>query len=291
MARLYKYITCDLHAVESVLRGGVKFTPIKELNDPSELVPNVIVDEVEASLERLRQDGYTDEDMVHLRRQGHVFRLLAPQHQVIDVPDTKEGAAATIRLPFYDSLSELERRLNDTAATIAASVGVWCLSRRYDSLPMWAHYAGNATGLVFEFADLESVFAGDATGILRQPIPVRYERESRGVTFDPRSHETLFFSKFRDWSYEKEVRVVLPLTDCRSGNNQHLHLFDVPLRVIKSVILGWRMKPESVSAVHKLVSSMNPDVEVSSTQIERGHVQLAPAAQHTVPDDGAAPRS
>ena len=131
--------------------------------------------------------------MAHLHRQGHVLRRLAPRFQAIEVPRSKEEATRVIRSPFYDSIDVLERLLNDTAREIASKVGILSLSYRPDSLPMWAHYARNATGLLIEFAGLEEVFKGDDTGVLGIPVDVRYDQEHLGVTFDPASHDSLFF--------------------------------------------------------------------------------------------------
>jgi len=275
MPSLYKFIA-DPDTVQFLLKGIAKFTPIPELNDPSELIPNVIVDEVKASLTRLRRNGYSEEDMLHLRRQGNLLRQLAPQFRAIDVPGTKEQATAVIRSPVYDSMPALKRRLNETAREMSSKVGLFCLSRRYDSLPMWAHYTGNAAGLVVEFVDLDGVFPGDDTGVLRQPIPVRYEREHLGVSFDPQSHESLFFAKFQDWSYEQEVRVVLPLADCRQEfvGGKLLYVYDMPGSCVARVILGWNMAPEKVEAVRAHARTINRKVEIVQARFVRGRVDL-----------------
>lgn len=263
MPPLYKFIS-DPGAVGFLLQGTAKFTPIPELNDPSELLPNLISDEVLRSLNRLREHGYSDDDMVYLRREENLLRRLAPSYRAIDTPVTKELATALIRSPFYDSEVLLYRLLNGAAREMSSKVGLFCLTQRYESLPMWAHYAANATGLVVEFQNLEDVFPGDDTGVLHQPILVRYEREHIGVTFDPRSHESIFFSKFQDWAYEQEVRVVLPLADCRRVlvHDKTLYLFDLPPRCITRVILGWNMAPSVSETVRELVHDLNNDVKV-----------------------------
>ncbi len=185
MSRLYKYIT-DPASIGYFLKGWIKFTPIPELNDPSELTSNVIPEDVLASLRKLRRNGYTEADLVHLRNQGRLFERLAPKYQAVPVPTTTSQANELIRSSFYDQLPVLENLLEKTANEMSQKVGLFCVSKRYDSLPMWAHYAANATGLVVEFVDLNEIFTGDGTGILNKPIEVRYQRESSGVTFDPR---------------------------------------------------------------------------------------------------------
>ena len=277
MSSLYKYIA-NPDVVQFLLQGICKFTPIPELNDPSELVPNVIVEEIEASRTRLRKNGYSENDMSHLRRQGCLFQRLAPQFQAVNVPETREQATSRIRSPFYDNVPQLERLLNETAREMSSKVGIFCLSRRFDSLPMWAHYAANATGLVVEFVDLDDHFRGDDTGVLHRPIPVRYERERMGVTFDPQSHESLFFAKFQDWSYEQEVRVVMPLTDCRQEPfaGRKLHVFDVPTRCIARIILGWNIADDKSRAVATQVRATDAQVQIVQARIAHGHVKLGP---------------
>src|SRR3546814_19823431 len=83
---------------------------------------------------------------------------------------------------IYENIDEMERRHCAATATIASKVGLLCLTRRYDSLPMWAHYAEQAKGLVVEFYDLDQIFKGDKTGVLHQLTNVRYDRDEYGFT-------------------------------------------------------------------------------------------------------------
>ena len=206
------------------------------------------------------------------------MKRLAPRQQAISIPESTDMATEQIRSRFYDDTRSLERMLKHTAEMMASDVGVFCLSTRMDSLPMWAHYADNAKGVVVEFRDLSEIFRGDDTGVLRQPTLVRYEREQLGVTFDPQSHESLFFTKFEDWRYEREVRVVLPLDECRIVNvdgRPRMYTFDVPKGLVARVILGWRITSDSVNTVMDYVSSRNPSVEVVRTRIRNGNVVIA----------------
>lgn len=273
MHPLYKFVASP-EAVKFILNGEVKFTPISELNDPSELVPSIDRVAVFESLSRLRRDGYSDEDMRHLRQQGALLQTLAPQFQAVAVPKHRDEATALIRSAFYDSLPTLERLLTETANHMARQVGLFCLTKRFDSLPMWAHYAANATGVAVEFRELDTVFTGDETGVLRQSTEVEYQRESYGVTFAPDSHRALFFSKFQDWSYEQEVRVVLPLTDCKKVeiSGKALYIYSIPKKSVSRLILGWNMSAEDVQSLEKLVKEINSDVEICQAKFLRGKV-------------------
>ena len=55
---LFKFVGSQ-SAVRAMARGSLKFTPVFELNDPSELVPMMNRDSVAISLAVLRQHGYT----------------------------------------------------------------------------------------------------------------------------------------------------------------------------------------------------------------------------------------
>lgn len=213
-----------------------------------------------------------------MSQQGCLFQRLAPQFQAVEVPRSPEQANALIRSSFYDSLPRLERLLLATAREMSSKVGLFCLSLRYDSLPMWAHYAANASGIAVEFRDLDKVFRGDETGVLQQPISVRYDREHSGVSFEPKSHETIFFSKFHGWSYEQEVRVVLPLADCRTQfvGDRSIYVNDIPARCVARLILGWNMLPKKVYSVRQLVDRINPAVEIVQARFVRGRVSLGP---------------
>lgn len=272
---MYKHLDGP-EALPFLLRGYLKFTPIAELNDPSELLPQVDVDDLHVSLTRLRSEGYSESDLSHLRRQDAMLKRFAPIFQAIGAPESVDEANRIIRSSFFDLLPPLLALLELTAAEISKKVGVLCLTRRFDSLPMWAHYSKNGAGLVIEFTGLQEIFQGDETGILRQLVPVRYDRERRGVTFDPQSHETIFFGKFRDWGYEKESRVILPLEECRTveAGDRSLFLYDIPPRHVRRLILGWRMPPPVVERVEAMVADLNPSVPVCRVGIEKGAVRL-----------------
>ncbi|HYN54173.1 MAG TPA: DUF2971 domain-containing protein [Methylotenera sp.] len=271
----YKYIAGS-SSVPYFLKGCIKFTPIPELNDPSELTSNVILDDVLHSLERLRTYGYSKEDLIYLQQQSNLLQILAPGFQAIDVPQSPSAATTRIRSPFYDRIPLLLSLLEQTANAISSKVGIFCLSKRFDSLPMWAHYADNASGLVVEFVDLEKDFSGDSTGILKKPVNVRYERERNSITFEPQSHESLFFDKFQDWGYEQEVRIVMPLKECNvvnSGSHQ-LYLYNIPVERVSRLILGWRMADTIVDEIIKQVSLCEHRIEVIRSKISKGRVIL-----------------
>ena len=108
--RLFKFVS-STHAVLNMARGSLKFTPLPELNDPSELTPVMNRAAVRKSLEELRLHGLTKEQYRWLGCQDAVLRLLAPQEKVIDAPRTLEEANRMLSISVYDNLDYMERKL------------------------------------------------------------------------------------------------------------------------------------------------------------------------------------
>lgn len=100
------------------------------------------------------------------------------------------------------------------------TVRVFCVSENRDNLLMWAHYAKDHTGVVFEFLSLPE--HGNALSVAQQvqyvdsPPPFFNEQEwlDDFITtkpFDDKAlHRRYVLHKSRDWSYEKEWRVWYP---------------------------------------------------------------------------------
>lgn len=271
--RLYKFIT-DPKAVEFLLDGLLKFTPVRELNDPTELSPVLDLEAVRASLGRLRRDGYRDEDIADLQRQQRIFQVLAPGCQLIEAPRTVADANAVLRSPFYNQTEALEYAMDALARAVSSRVGIFCISRRCDSLPMWAHYAANATGLVVEFRDLSDAFPGDGTGVLGEVKMVKYRTDVSGITFEPGSHELLFLEKFKDWSYEEEARVVLPLAKCNAKcvGGRQVYLYRIAPKYVARIILGWNVSDEAKSLV--FAARKQPCPPVVQARLVRGRVRI-----------------
>lgn len=274
----YKYIA-DRAALKFLLDGRLKFTPVAERNDPTELVPKVFPEKVRKSLDRIRRDGYTAQDIENLRMQGALLKRLSPDNQMVEAPSTSRDADRLIQSFAYDNFDCLVERLSRTAHDFASKVGVFCVSSRPDSLPMWAHYAANAGGAVVEFENLSDCFSGDETGVPSKFENVRYRREPEGITFEPRSHENLFFEKDEDWGYEAEDRVVLALDDCQKSDFRGTTLYTsaVDPRQVRSIIVGWRMERSAVDEVCALVGQHRPDVELKRARIESGRILMQSA--------------
>jgi hypothetical protein len=184
-----------------------------------------------------------------------------------------------LSLAAYENLDYMEKKLFATIRNIRARVGILSLSQRYDSLPMWAHYADLARGFVVVLEGLEQSFNGDKTGSLNIPKPVVYSDQFIGMTFDPSTQDRLFFSKLSDWSYEREWRVVTALTACRRSPDGNLYLRSVDRLHLTGAICGWRARAEDVSSLGSELNRLNPNAKLVSAVLDDGKVGLKPPLQ------------
>ena len=274
--RLFKFVG-SRSAILNMARGSFKFTPIDDLNDPSELTPVMDRKAVRSSLASLRKNGLTKDQYTWLCRQDAILDLLAPEEKVLDVPKSMAEANRMLAMSAYDNLEIMEAKLFSTIKSIRARVGILSLSERYNSLPMWAHYTGLAKGYVAVLDNLGLSFRGDETGSLNVPKRVVYAERFMGMTFDPSTQDRLFFSKLQDWSYEREWRIVTALKHCSLSSEGNLYLRDVDPVHLTAVICGWHAGAEDISGLRDELKKTNPKVMVISARMDGGAVGLSPS--------------
>lgn len=272
--KLYKFVK-SAGAVENMIGGSLKFTPIGELNDPAEVGAVFDKESVRQSLRDLRQAGLSDAQFHWLRHQEATLKLLAPEVMAISAPPTRAQANAMLRSTAYDNSDFMELQLTTTIRIIRSKVGVLSLSARYDSMPMWAHYADDARGFVVVLESLENAFPGDATGSLHAVKPVVYADPVLGMTFDPSTQDRLFFSKHSDWSYECEWRVVVPLDVCRVPvGSSTLRLLNIPSGNVAAVICGWNADPADVARLRAISQGAGSATTIIEARYQRNGIWL-----------------
>ncbi len=104
------------------------------------------------------------------------------------------------------------KKLRSELTAIRNTLGIACFSEVDDSVLMWSHYANNHAGICVEY---------DIKGIVEElkfsPVPVLYSNERVVIdSLDIKSLDSLAKERFihcivtksRDWSYEKEWRII-----------------------------------------------------------------------------------
>lgn len=273
--KLYKYISSE-SALKNIVSGKVKFATLDQLNDPTELLPNIDENRIKDSLSELRIKGLSVDDFVDLERQEKIFDILSPETKLVSVPKTVDIANDIILSDVYDNYSNLEYMIGRTIELIKMRCGIFCLSERYDSLPMWAHYSNNAKGFVVEFTGLDELFSGDETGMLNILEPVKYTKVKSAVTFERESYKSIFFEKNEDWSYENEVRIITNLDSCKVINieNDKIYCKDIGTKYINKVIFGWNVKLSDVNRISTELNKIKSGLECVVAEVNTGQIKV-----------------
>ncbi|KHD37222.1 hypothetical protein NL50_07830 [Clostridium acetobutylicum] len=98
------------------------------------------------------------------------------------------------------------------------NIKVCCFSEELNSMPMWAHYANNHTGICIEYDFSKLNYMSEFSKYI---FPIRYETEKYDITkfleriFKEEAEERMYLLFFLmqikhvSWSYEKEWRIIL----------------------------------------------------------------------------------
>lgn len=143
------------------------------------------------------------------------------------------------------------------------TIGMICTRRSWDSPVMWAHYGHSHKGICLGFDLKESKMA----------LPVRYEAARlngllKGWSRDKPSDEqvkAIFTTKFKDWEYEKEWRLLAGLEEREAEDGKYYLDFgeDITLR---EVILGARCDA-SVKDFASLIENPKQSVKVFKARL------------------------
>ena len=183
-APLHKYVHID--GLLRILGGSIRFTQPGAFNDPFELLPELIAPAVE-----------------HPQNLTISFDTMAKRRDppVGEVPSSEE----------LDSSDVISR---DIVKELNRTIGIFCLSKINDLLLMWSHYAEQYAGAVIEFDGSNDFFAGQIE-VEYRPLRPRKNISAYLIANQPVPVAELCV-KSDQWAYEREVRIVRPLSDCKA---------------------------------------------------------------------------
>ena len=153
---LYKYggLAKPERLRQIILEDAIYFPTAAELNDPTESLPALA-------------DQPLDE----------ILDYLCEQYKA-DNPDASKEKLEDIRAKGRSFgketlMKEMRHLLN---GMMERRYGILSLSKRVDSLPLWAHYAGDHTGYCLEFRN-DGEFATGYEVLYQEKMPLRLSRE------------------------------------------------------------------------------------------------------------------
>jgi hypothetical protein len=243
------------------------------LNDPFEVKPRILLDQyaeedwaVARKLAQQARFPSGDDEMIR------AFILESYPRQRMDekaFPGLYPAHIPEFRKEPFTSIAEIDefrasRVRAEVEQVLNSNIGVFSVSEEPLNLLMWAHYGaehwGTAVGL-----DLRHAFFGEIGANLQQVkyLPQRVAVSSNGGRIRVAGHplekngpirvDTLL-RKSPDWDYEKEWRLLVPLTRVHQTRQngpagQAIHLLCFPEAAIRTLVLGARITDMQVADI------------------------------------------
>lgn len=155
---------------------------------------------------------------------------------------------------FRKEFMEKRKRIDKTK-------GLICFSLSWNNPLMWGHYAEKHTGMCLGFDIpkdmLKSVIYSDKL--------INMSLESPQVYFEEDALDKLMVTKFADWKYEREMRLVVPLRGLTNELGKYFLSFSSDL-ILREVVLGPRCELP-IEGIRSIVAGLKPAVSVLKSRI------------------------
>lgn len=267
----------------------LRFSPIKELNDPFECKSSFKYACSQELLDAYIQYKKSGESPFKTDKKKHFFQRSFPEEIFVEFDglwDAQDIVASEQKIrEMNEILAEKFGKKNDNQHYID-SIGVLSLSQNNNNPTMWAHYASNHTGFVIGFDTKHHFFDDDVEYEHEEvspgeyasfpvainkiaPTPVIYRdqwSEEYALSLGPLgSYWDFTDKKSSSWKYEEEWRVIV--YDVQEYNDHGvLGLVNCPIEAIKSVYLGLSVS-DRLKDVAKKFRQNNPSIEVSQAYL------------------------
>ena len=276
---LYKYLTPD-STLAVLENGSLRFSKPPLFNDDLDarvtLGVNINRDVViQLTVEKIWEGAYGPLAYPARNAMGtmvNFMRQMAPR-----LPISQEEFFEIVRPEIIETLDKIGPGFEQFHAEfheIIANFKILCLSTNPVSAPMWGNYAENISGAVLGFVPSsvrDSLFltAKPISYVDDVPIALNDERLSdilsgRASIGDFELDEMMIYTKFRDWSYECEWRIVAGLGWDPKNNFEYVKFDPQDLEV---VILGMRASDQTKAEVASIVAKKYPNCAIR--QLER----------------------
>ena len=231
---VYKYV--HENRVDVLESGMIRFSQPAVFNDPFELRP---------ALSKVLSEQATEREFEQLaQKEPDIQRLRGPILNNVKQLSSQRAAAMQ---------EFVTRKFNE-------NFGILSLTRRPDSLLMWAHYANGHQGFVIEFDDRHPWFRQGHEGFahLGHLRKVRYSKRRPYASMDKLDEIDLLLTKSAQWKYEREMRLVLALQRCTQRLPRSpfdICLFALPPACVVGITLGCRGSWATEDRIRRILST------------------------------------
>jgi hypothetical protein len=214
------------------------------------------------------------------------YHLASAEHAISDISlgRLKVARFSEVNDPFeLFALNCMKRELRKALTTFRDDqdrrIGLLSFSECWKSPVLWSHYADGHKGICLGF-DIKRTFG------VRGVQKVRYEDSKLRSVADgptaligPELEGQLFVTKFRHWSYEKELRVFVELSKAIRERGLYFCPVNEDLR-LREVILGHLCPVSLLGPVRKLVGATNPGAVVSKARLGLKYFEVKPDGRY-----------
>jgi len=276
--REYFFKYADIETAEAILKSqSLRYSSPLEFNDPfdiqNELTPDFNLDDFpEATMKVIEQ--YIKNDYLIPNSESGFAKAILILREKSKTHGYKKTEIETITYPLLGHLLNetkyLISQINSNWRKLMRDSRVFCVTEHNDNLLMWAHYAKDHTGAVFQLASLPE--ADTALSVARkvkyEEKPVRFHSLDELIIwtlFDVEPDPARFqfsnhaYRKSKIWGYENEWRVV---DMCNYNNKNDLYVDQkfIPQQLQK-MFFGCKSNSGNISRLRKLAENINPQVE------------------------------
>lgn len=170
--------------------------------------------------------------LFHFIAEKHVLDVVAAQRLKVSLLDDLNDPFELTAVELPDMQSR--KTIRDFKSAMAKDYGILCFSKNWKSPLLWSHYANRHKGVALEF---------DVSDSVAHPIVYRknryylnYERFTTGLDSEE-DIKGLWLTKYIEWKYEKEVRVILRKSECRKVGDMYFYDLGKDIR-LKGIVLG-----------------------------------------------------
>jgi hypothetical protein len=285
---LFKYVAPE--RVDVLLNGRLRFTQAADFNDPFEIVPHLAaflpVEHEDKYLQQLTPDGQVMFEEAIDRELGSL--PLPPELKALGrkLILQRYGGADVTRL-MKEMLPEIIERGKPTFGRsiqerLGERIGVLSLAESPRNLLMWAHYGSCHRGFAIEFDGSHSFFSqtlppttvGRLMKVvysLKRPAITAYDPSVAVEVYASRLITDLLLTKSKDWEYEQEWRMVLPVDDQQRYPHEidgRFHLFPVPREAFRGIVIGARASDATKLAIR---ASIEGTPELMHVTVRHAH--------------------
>lgn len=257
---LFKYL--DVNGASLTLKDeSLKFTPPNQLNDMFECLPAG----VRRSRRLSRKEAGAYLVLQYESASGRIHSP-APVSDQNTLNAWRAGKITREKLEEVRRIAEKQHFLNCNA--ISRDISILSLSSLPDEILMWGHYAENGSGIVIGF---------DTTNFPKT-LPVHYKshRVEINLLEKEKSILRMLSTKFKEWKYEKEWRVVALNENLKPEKGFYLYQFHK--QSVSTIILGPRTPTKLVEQVLHFVEGTEIKLQKASIDPSRFKLKIFPSS-------------